>query len=117
MILKNITPGFKDWNNIEVYGMSVKDGVVFMSTSDGIDIMNEDTDEYYMPLSPAETEFWKSIGAPLAYREGCDIPCWIMRREGAPVRELTAEEKLDVAEYVNGICPDGHPWLDAVRGL
>lgn len=47
--MRNITPGFRDWKNIPVHAMSVVDGVRFMLTSDGIDVMYEKADVYLVP--------------------------------------------------------------------
>ena len=48
-ILRNVTPGFRGWNDITVYRMTEADGLRFMITSDDVDIMNVDADRYLLP--------------------------------------------------------------------
>lgn len=114
MKLHNVTPGFKGWNDIEVYAMTTVDGVRFMSTSDGIDIMNEDAEQYLVPMDPSEYMFWMSVGAPI--QEYNDVPVWVMELQGEPVRELNAEEKKMIKDYVSSY-PCVMEWKKAARRL
>ena len=114
MKLHNVTPGFKGWNDIEVYAMTTIDGVRFMSTSDGIDIMNEDAEQYLVPMDSSEYMYWMAMGVPIQVCNG--VPVWVMELQGEPVRELNAEERKMMKEHVSSY-PCVMEWKKAARRL
>ena len=114
MKLNNVTAGFKVWKDTEVYAMTNVDGGRYMSRSDGIDIMNEDAEQYLVPMDPSEYMFWMSVGAPI--QEYNDTPVWVMELQGEPVRELNAEERKMIKDHVSSY-PCVMEWKKAARRL
>lgn len=97
-IMRNVTSGFKDYMNIEVYAMSEIGGVRFMLTnseggdesSPDIDIMYSNARYYQVPAPPS---MYSVLGDPSHWD-------YVITDEDKEARPLTYEEVLGVEQYL-----------------
>lgn len=87
--MRNITPGFKDYANITVHAITVVDGVRFMMTSDGYDIMYEHADRYIVPAD--------MLGMML----GIETFSYEIEKADLEARPLDDDEVKGMREYVD----------------
>ena len=104
--MRNVTPGFEDWNNITVFCAKVVDGVRFMLTSDGYDIMYADADRY---LCPADGK---------GRRHGVEVYEYVLTDEDMNVREMDEGECFMMRMFVNAMKEHIDPvWFEAAGRL
>lgn len=104
--MKNVTPGFKDWENITVYSMRTVDNVRFMVTSEGIDIMYADADRYLVPAGVAG-----AMG-------GCEVFEYELTEEDMNAPDMDEVDCFIVKAYVEGVKDFIDPvWYRASRRL
>lgn len=94
--MRNITAGFRDHANIAVHNMTVVDGVRFMATDEGIDMMNEDADIY---LTPSD-----ELGAAVGVR----CFAYELTEEDLKAPELTSEQRI----HARRLCSDARAFID-----
>lgn len=117
--MRNVTSGFKDYMNIEVYAMTEVSGVRFMLTnSEGgdescpdIDIMYSNAKYYQVP---APESIYNVFGDPSHWD-------YIITDEDREARNLTYEEVLGIEQYLIDNNAEGiaclRKFLSAIRVL